>query len=113
MQKKEIRFALAALAVGLFLAAVYVFWPFGAGSIAHIYLNGNEIKTLKLDTVHPGVFSLREEYAVPVDFEIKNRRIRFVNVECPDHICEHTGFVWLDGQTAVCMPNRTAVVITS
>ena len=113
MQKKEWRFVLIAAAAALLLAGVFAFGRTGrGGGIAHVYLNGIEIKTLKLATVHPGVFSLREEYGVPVDFEIRDGRVRFINVECPDHICEKTGFIGTDGQAAVCMPNKTAVVIT-
>lgn len=46
-----------------------------------------------------------------MSFEVKEGAIRFVDVDCPDHICEDEGFVSLEGQTAVCMPNRVALSI--
>lgn len=79
---------------------------------AHIIVNGQEIRAVALSSAGNETFSLRQEYGIPVDFEIRDHAIRFVNVDCPDHICEKTGFVGTDGATAVCMPNRTTVVIT-
>lgn len=48
---------------------------------------------------------------VPVFFELLDGRIRFVDVGCPDKLCE--GFGWLDsaGESAVCMPNRVSVTV--
>ena len=46
-----------------------------------------------------------------VHFEIQNHQIRFVNVECPDHLCEKFGFLSHPRETAVCMPNRVSVTI--
>ena len=40
-----------------------------------------------------------------------DHKIRFVNVTCPDHLCEGFGFISLPTQTAVCMPNRVSVLI--
>jgi len=35
----------------------------------------------------------------------------FVSSNCPDQICVHTGWLHLPGQMAVCVPNRTALLI--
>lgn len=99
---------IAALLLGFVFLRRYTANP---GIVAWVSLNGEVISEIDLHTAENGVVSLRGGYGVPVDFEIKDGRIRFINVECPDHICERTGFVGLDGQTAVCMPNKTAVVI--
>ncbi|MCL2013663.1 MAG: NusG domain II-containing protein [Oscillospiraceae bacterium] len=45
--------------------------------------------------------------------EIKNHRIAFADTLCPDRICERTGFIGTPGQTAVCAPNRVAVIVIS
>ena len=57
------------------------------------------------------IFSLEEDYGVPVSFQIENHKIRFVQVTCPDHICENAGLLSMEGQSAVCMPNRTSLSI--
>ena len=102
------------LAVFLLAAAAWLFWRATASSeqnLAVITLDGAEIRRIDLETEPDGVFSLQQEYGVPVSFEVKEGAIRFVNVDCPDHICESEGFVSLEGQTAVCMPNRVALSI--
>lgn len=102
------------LAVFLLAAAAWLFWRATASSeqnLAVITLDGAEIRRIDLETEPDGVFSLQQEYGVPVSFEVKEGAIRFVNVDCPDHICEDEGFVSLEGQTAVCMPNRVALSI--
>ena len=57
------------------------------------------------------IFSLEEDYGVPVSFQIEIHKIRFIQVTCPDHICENAGFLSMEGQSAVCMPNRTSLSI--
>ena len=102
------------LAVFLLAAAAWLFWRATASSeqnLAVITLDGVEIRRIDLETEPDGVFSLQQEYGVPVSFEVKEGAIRFVDVDCPDHICEDEGFVSLEGQTAVCMPNRVALSI--
>ncbi len=46
-----------------------------------------------------------------VQFEIQDHAIRFVHVECPDKLCEKSGFLRVENQTAVCLPNRTTLTI--
>ena len=109
-----ILWSLILLAVFLLAAAAWLFWRATASSgqnLAVITLDGAEIRRIDLETEPDGVFSLQQEYGVPVSFEVKEGAIRFVDVDCPDHICEDEGFVSLEGQTAVCMPNRVALSI--
>ena len=47
----------------------------------------------------------------PVYFELYKSQIRFIDVDCPDKLCEGFGFIGLPTQTAVCLPNRIAVMI--
>ena len=96
----------------LILAALLVLGAFfllqnreGPSGTAHITIRGEQVLEFSLDRAPDQIVNLWE-YGIPASLEI-----RFVNVTCPDHICEKTGWVWQDGQSAVCMPNRTAVVI--
>lgn len=102
--------ALLLLALGLFAVQKF-FFPDQPGNLAVITLEGEKILSLDLSKEPDRVFSLQEDYGVPVSFEIQNQRIRFVLVDCPDHICEGEGFLSLVGQTAICMPNRVALTI--
>lgn len=38
-------------------------------------------------------------------------RIRFADADCPDRLCVDTGWLTKKGQTAVCLPNKTIIVI--
>lgn len=81
-----------------------------AGNVAQVYIDGNLVRSLSLSGGNTRV-DLQGEYGVPVSLELEGGRICFVDVTCPDHLCEKTGFIYTEGQTAVCMPNRVAVVI--
>ena len=52
-----------------------------------------------------------EEYGIPAHLELDHNRIRFVDVDCPDHLCEKTGWLTQAYQSAVCMPNKTVASV--
>ena len=56
-------------------------------------------------------FSIREETGKPVAFEVGAEGIRFVQVDCPDHLCEQMGWCRAPGNRAVCLPNRTFLAV--
>ena len=63
--------------------------------------NGDFTREIPLDTdadidIDGGLF--------PVHLQVRDGAIRFVNSECPDHLCE--GFGWLrhEGDAALCAP---------
>ena len=89
---------------------VWLLTPKGdAIGTAQIMLDGKCVKTIDLSTAKDNTFTL--ENCENVHFEIKNHQIRFVNVNCPDHLCAQFGFISQPGRTAVCMPNRVSVTI--
>lgn len=57
------------------------------------------------------VYSMESD-GKPVHFVIKDGGISFYDVECPDKICEKSGVLSQENDTAVCMPNRVSVRIT-
>lgn len=81
------------------------------GEKAQIHVDGRLVREVELQPNDHYRIDLVQELGVPVSFEVKDGAIRFVDVTCPDHICEKTGFISTEGQTAVCMPNKTAVTI--
>lgn len=110
LKKRDLIFLAAVLALAL---AGFLLVRFFAreGNTAVITLDGREIIRLDLTRETDRVFSLEEEYGVPVSFEIQGGQIRFVNVTCPDHICENEGYLSREGQRAVCMPNRVVLSV--
>lgn len=48
---------------------------------------------------------------LPVTLVVKDGAIAFVDSQCPDHICEGTGFISRESRTAICMPAGVAIII--
>ncbi len=109
------RHMLAGGLMGLFLL-IGVLWLVlprvlsGDGLYAQVTVQGEAVMEIPLDQ-ETEIWDLWEDYGVPVQLERDQGRIRFINVECPDHICEKTGWLSMAHQSAVCMPNRTVVTI--
>lgn len=93
------------------LALTVVFRGFssksGSGSSnAAVFHNGEQIAMLPLEK--DGVYPF-DEYFITI--EVKDGRVRISDSDCPDKICEKTGFISSPLQTIVCLPNRISVRI--
>ena len=107
------RLEIAVVALLLAVAAGFAVWlyrPKEGETIAVISVDGAEWMRLDLENEPDRLFSIEAETGKPVSFEIKDHRIRFCEVDCPDHICEKAGWCDSPGDRAVCMPNRTALI---
>jgi hypothetical protein len=85
-------------------------------NFAVVTLDGREIMRIDLANYRDSEakhISLEEQWGVPVHFELKEGAIRFYEVTCPDHLCEGYGFISREYESAVCLPNRTVVMIYS
>lgn len=82
------------------------------GNTAEISVDGEIVMRLDLSRAKNETISL-ENYEKNIVLEVKDGAIRFVSSDCPDKICVNTGFIKNEIQTAVCLPNRTAIVILS
>ena len=80
--------------------------------VAIVAIDGKEYTRITLDPEAPAQTISLEDQGKPITLEVKEGKIRFLHSDCPDQICVNTGFIYLDGQTAICMPNRTAVTVT-
>ena len=111
--ERKILFWLLAAAVAATLLLGLLRMDRGGYGIAQIYCDGTLVASLDLaDYQQSRIIPLSQlGVDLPVSFELKDHKIRFVNVTCPDHLCEGFGFVSLPTQTAVCMPNRVSVLI--
>ncbi len=82
---------------------------------AVVSIDGNTVEVIRLAD-HVGseaYFVDLRQWDVEGKLELKEGKIRFIEVSCPDHICEEQGFIGQELQSAVCMPNRVAVSIYS
>ncbi len=102
------------------IAAFFALWfymPMGNSpsgeNIAVVTINSEEIMRIDLGHYYGEAerISLMEEYGVPVNFLLEEGSIRFIDVTCPDHLCELYGAISHEYDIAVCMPNLTAVTI--
>lgn len=78
---------------------------------ARIFHSGSLVETIDLDSAPDGEIDLPGEENV--HFEVKDHRIRFYQVNCPDKICEQAGYLSKEGDIAVCMPNQYHVKLYS
>ena len=101
---KNLLFALVVLAAagGLWLAARIA----RPARRARVEIVGAEPVYLDLD--RDGVYPV-EGAALPVTLEVKDGAVRFVDSQCPDHLCEGFGWVKTEYDRAVCMPAGVAV----
>lgn len=51
------------------------------------------------------------EYGFPGKAEFQDGRVRVIDVDCPDKICESSGYIGNEFESAVCLPNRAAILI--
>ena len=80
------------------------------GRIAVIKQNDKIIRRINLDAVNePETIKISGDYNNIV--LVEKGHIRFHQANCPDLVCVKTG--WLDkkGDLAVCLPNRTIIII--
>lgn len=92
MKKTEwiILAAVVAVCAGL---ALFFYWPRSGDTVAVVSVDGTEFCRIDLSrTARPYTFRIEEETGRPVSFEVADGRVRFVEVTCPDHICERTGW---------------------
>ncbi len=95
------------------IAGVYFYLPKSGEAIAVITVDGKEYRRIPLARAADETFSViatADSPAKPVSFEIRDHQIRFIQVTCPDHLCEQAGWCARPGNRAVCMPNRVALV---
>ena len=114
MNKKEWIYVICAVVICL-AAGLFYYLPRGnsdAGMAAVITIDGQVCYWLPLEQVsEETVYDLQETTGKPVRFEVYDHQIRFIQVDCPDHLCEQMGWCRTTGDRAVCLPNRVTLQI--
>lgn len=80
----------------------------GSGGTAVVSFEGEIVAEIPLD--RDGVYPLE---GFDMEFTVKDGRICVSKSDCPDKICEKTGFISGSRQSIVCLPNRISVRIIS
>ena len=104
--RKNLLFAAAVLALAL-LAALWAAGR-GAGARAVVSVAGADSFTLPLD--RDGLYSV-EDAPFPVTLEVRDGAVRFVDSQCPDHICESYGWLRKEHDQAICAPAGVVVTV--
>ena len=70
------------------------------GKSAFVEMIGGKTQTISLET--DGVYHI-------VTLEVTDGKIRFIDSQCPDHLCEGFGWVQTEYDSAVCVPAGVSV----
>ncbi|MGN0665722.1 MAG: NusG domain II-containing protein [Huintestinicola sp.] len=87
-------------------AAGCFFFTASPSGYAVIYKDGTEICRRSLSD--NGVFSA--DGISGMKFEISEGAVRVLESDCPDKICVKSGWLRLESQSAVCMPNKVILM---
>lgn len=109
MKKKEI------LIIGIFCVIAiigYFTLPFFNKNKSNVSVkNAKGEVLLKFDINEDNYYTLQGEYGI-FNIEVKDNKCRAIDVECPNHTCEHTGWISNDNPVPiVCIPNNIVITI--
>ena len=97
--------AVLILAGGFWL---YTSFAMDKGAEAIVSVDGEELCRLSLDADTTYTIGEGERFNILI---ISGGEAWMSDASCPDHICVNSGKVSLEGQTIVCLPNKTIVSI--
>ena len=119
-EKKSLRQNLIFAAVLLALAAALLLWRAfrngrnqarGAALYAElIYGDNSTVQAIALDK--DATYDVDTGYYT-IHLKVKDGAICFVDSPCPDHVCEHYGWISQEDQSATCMPALATVIIVA
>lgn len=82
-----------------------------------LFRSDGELVVVRISDEVYGTYQLQEDQVVEIGthntLEIKKGRASMINASCPDLICVHHQPVSKDGDTIVCLPNKTIIEIES
>lgn len=108
--KKNLIFAGCILLAAAVLALV-LYTRRAQGGSATVTIAGGETRVLSL--AQDGIFTFDESDGarLPVTLEVREGRIRFIDSQCPDHLCENFGWLRYAHDEAICLPAGVVVSV--
>lgn len=76
------------------------------GSYVSVMLQNDEIARYSLS--NGGIYAINGGTNT---IEIKDGKVRMIEAQCPNHLCVHQGWIGLEGQSIVCLPNKVTVSV--
>ena len=58
-----------------------------------------------------GIYDINANNGKTNRIEIRDGRVRMIEASCPNHLCIRQGWISLEGQSIVCLPNRVTVTV--
>lgn len=100
------------LAVGI--GAIFALRHFSKkGHIAHIYQDGQCIRTIDLSQVtEPFEFTVTTKQGGSNTIRVLPGSIGVIDATCPDKICVHTGYISSSLSPITCLPNHLVIEIS-
>ena len=102
LSARDILFSAAVIVVAL--AAYFLMQGKERGTAAVVSFEGETVAEIPLD--RDGVYPLE---GFDMELTVKNGEICVSRSDCPDKICEKTGFISGSRQSIVCLPNRASI----
>lgn len=107
------------LGVGIFVILSFIGFKLyeiknkGAGQKAIIKQNNKIVDIVDLSNTKESRFwEIKGSHGEYNKIEMRNNQIHFIEANCPDQVCVHTGWIQDAGTIAVCLPNRVSIEIT-
>lgn len=80
-------------------------------AVATVSRDGEVMRTIDLSAVdEPFTFEVADERGCNV-VAVEHGRIRVVEADCPDRICEHAGWIDAPGRPIACIPHGLAITV--
>jgi hypothetical protein len=109
-KRTDILVIAAILAVSAASWGIYSHAAAGAQVKAEIYYYNELVETVDLGAGEEKSFSIPQDENVVLHL-YKDGSIAFIESDCPDKVCIHTGKIRTAGQFAACLPNGIVVKI--
>lgn len=107
MKKNDIILVGVLLVISLICIA-YMYVAKSRGKVAVVIYGDKKEARLSLDK--DGIYDY-ESNGYIIHIEVKNHAAAFVQSPCPDHLCEHYGYLKDEGAMAVCLPAKATLTI--
>ena len=114
MKHKQLLINLLFAAVVLVVAGGWFAWQTAhrtdAAALAAVLTYGDANTVLDIPLTKNATYDVDTGY-LTVHIQVQDGAARFVDSPCPDHICEHYGWLREEDQTATCLPARAVLTI--
>lgn len=103
-------FLILAVLAGVLLLLLPQWFVDADAIVAEVTVNGETVREIPLTKSDE-----KQQYILEngVVLETENGAIRFLDSDCPEQACVHTGALSRAGAVAACVPNGTVVVLKS